>query len=152
MASDDGFSPGRPRAPQPGPPDPPAGAPAYLGELATGVWRLDQAVPGRDGQAVSAELRRIRRHLDALRDVLVQAGVKIQDHTGAPFVPGLSLIVLAFQPTAGLDREVVLETLRPTVYLGDKRIQVGEVIVGRPSEAAPELPSATGGDDGTQHD
>jgi hypothetical protein len=47
----------------------------------------------------------------------------------------MSLKVVAFQPTPGIGRERVIETIKPTIYFKGKAIQMGEVIVGRPDGA-----------------
>jgi hypothetical protein len=47
----------------------------------------------------------------------------------------MSLKVLCFQPTPGLRRERVIETIKPTIYFKGKTIQMGEVIVGKPEAA-----------------
>jgi hypothetical protein len=60
--------------------------------------------------------------------------VKIQNHTSEPFDSGQSLEVIAFQPTAGISRDVVVETIRPTVYLKGIRIQMGQVVVATPEQ------------------
>jgi hypothetical protein len=78
------------------------------------------------------EMRRVFRHVESGWDVLAQAGVEILDHTDAPFSPGQSLKVIEYQPTPGLGREKVLETIKPTVYLKKHMVQMGEVIVGTP--------------------
>ncbi len=78
------------------------------------------------------EMKRAFRHLQATWDILADAGIEIQDHTGVLFDSGMSIKVLAFQPMADIDRETVIETIRPTVYFRSQRIQMGEVIVGRP--------------------
>jgi len=44
--------------------------------------------------------------------------------------------VLAYQDDQSLRVEIVQETVRPSVYLAGRRIQMGQVIVGSP--AAPE--------------
>ena len=87
-----------------------------------------------------------------MEDLFRQAGYEIQDHTGKRFEIGLDLSVVAYQPTAGIDRETVIETLRPSVYLRGVQIQRGEVVVGKPetpgtageggSTAAPGGPEA----------
>ena len=61
--------------------------------------------------------------------------MKIQNHTNEPFDSGQSLEVIAFQPSAGISREVVVETIRPTVYLKGIRIQMGQVVVATPEQA-----------------
>ncbi len=105
-----------------------------LADLATSVWRLRQrfVVPG--SEQPREEFRRPFRDVQALWDTLAQAGVEILDHTGSAYDAGQSLKVLAFQPTPGLDRERVVETVKPTIYLASQWIQMGEVIVGQPEE------------------
>jgi hypothetical protein len=82
------------------------------------------------------ETRKIFRHYEASMDTLKKAGIEILDHTGDAFDAGLSIEVLTYQPTEGLDRNRMIETVRPTVYLHDQRIQMGVVIVGTPIKQA----------------
>lgn len=85
----------------------------------------------------------MRRQIHASRQALADDGLEIQDHDGAPFDSGLSLEVLVFEEQPGLTREVVLETVRPSVYFRGERIQMGQVIVGRPASedtASPDTP------------
>ncbi|MCM2256029.1 MAG: hypothetical protein NDJ94_10195 [Vicinamibacteria bacterium] len=116
---------------------PPAERFAFLAEAATGLWRLRQKMlePGSDRPLEN--MRRPYRHLQSTWDVLAQAGLQVIDHTGAPFDEGLALRVLAFQPTPGLARETVIETVKPTLYFRDAPLQMGEVIVGTPAAAGP---------------
>lgn len=100
-----------------------------VAEMATSIWRLQSRTAG----AAEGELpRSVVRHIEKASDVLVAAGVEIQDHLHDPFDPGLALNVVAVQPTSGLQRETVIETIRPSVYLNDRPIQRGEIIVGTP--------------------
>jgi hypothetical protein len=80
------------------------------------------------------EVRGLYRHLESTWDALAGAGVEIQSHDGTAADPGLSLSVVAYQPTPGLDRDRVIETIRPTVYHHGRVIQQGEVIVGTPAD------------------
>ena len=106
---------------------------ALLADVGTGLWRMKQKMvePGT-GQPLET-MRRPYRHVEAVWDALSQAGIKIQDHTGSAFDSGMSLSVLCFQPTPEITAETVIETIKPTIYLKDSRIQMGEVIVGKPS-------------------
>jgi hypothetical protein len=104
-----------------------------LADLATGIWRLRQRFAAHPPQD---ELRRATRDLDSLWDALTQAGVEVQDHNNALYDAGQSLRVVAFQPTPGIDRERIVETIKPTVYYQSQWIQMGEVIVGTPESAA----------------
>ncbi len=108
--------------------------PAVLAQLATGLWRLRQKMvePGTDRP--QEEMRKAFRHFQSIWDLLTESGVQIQDHTNTPFDAGLSLKVLTYQPTPGLTRERVIETVKPSVYHDGRAIQMGEVIVGTPEK------------------
>lgn len=107
-------------------------SPRLLADVSTGLWRLQQKLATAGGDA-ARDGRRALRHLEAVQDALTQAGVEIVDHTHEPYAAGLALKVIAFQPMDGLQREQVLETIKPTVYLKGRAIQVGEVIVATPT-------------------
>jgi hypothetical protein len=95
-----------------------------LAELATAVWRLHRKAA--DGP--------LQRHVLGVGDALAALGVATRDYDGLAYADGLQLRVLAFQPTPGLEGEIVLETVRPTVALHGRPIRMGEVIVGIPEE------------------
>jgi len=111
-----------------------------LADVGTGLWRLRQKMVKQGTTQPLDEMRRAYRHLESVWDALVQAGAEIQDHTDKPFDSGMSLKVVSFQPTPGLGRERVIETIKPTIYFKGKAIQMGEVIVGRPEKH--ETPAA----------
>ncbi len=113
----------------------------FLCDQATHLWRLRGRMEDANGEPKEA-FRREFRHVQALWDALKDAGVEIQDHTGSWFDAGLALKVVAFQPTPGVTRERVQETIKPSVYLRGASIQMGEVIVEIP-EKAPS-PAVTG--------
>jgi hypothetical protein len=113
-----------------------AGTDALLG-AAVGIWRALRKLDRHSGTLSAADLRQVRRQVQASRQALADDGLEIQEHDGLPFDSGQSLEALVFQDEPGLDREIVLETVRPTVYFRGERIQMGQVIVGRP---APEQP------------
>jgi hypothetical protein len=111
-----------------------------LAETVTGLWRLSQRL---DDEA--AARRQLRRTLDALTD----AGIRIHDHRGDAFDPGLPIEVVAYQATAGLDRETVIGLERPSIYRNGSVIQRARVIVGTPGptgagDAADEGADAAG--------
>jgi hypothetical protein len=106
-------------------------------EAATNLWRAQRRLV-RLADEDSREAKRVGRYLQAVQRSLDEAGLTIQDHDGTEFHPGLSLEVLMTQPDPALARQTVRETVRPTVYLAGKRIQMGQVIVGCPSKATEE--------------
>ncbi|WP_433179618.1 hypothetical protein [Actinoallomurus sp. CA-150999] len=98
-----------------------------VADVVTSIWRLR----GRMAKLPDGT-RSITRHLEMAWDTLTEAGVDTRDHLNDPYDSGLPFIVVAFQPVPGIDRERVIETIRPTVYLNDRAIQTAEVIVGIP--------------------
>ncbi|TCO44208.1 hypothetical protein [Actinocrispum wychmicini] len=103
-----------------------------LAEAATNLWRAQRRIT-KFADENPREAKRVGRLLVATHDALRQAGVLIQEHDGDEYHPGLSLEVLAYQDDPSLRVEMVQETVRPSVYLADKRIQMGQVIVGSPA-------------------
>lgn len=97
-----------------------------VADVATSLWRLRRRFSTDDAP------RSTVRHLEAAWDALTGAGVEIRDHVNDPFDPGLLLNVVAYQPTVGLEREQVIEAIRPSVLFDDRVLQTGEVIVGTP--------------------
>ncbi|MGW6907188.1 hypothetical protein [Streptomyces sp. NPDC054940] len=116
-----------------------AGTDALLG-AAVGIWRALRKLDQGTGPLSAADLRQVRRQVHASRQALLDDGLEIQEHDGMPFDSGQSLEALVFQDEPGLDRETVLETVRPSVYFRGERIQMGQVVVGRP---APEQTPGT---------
>jgi hypothetical protein len=112
-----------------------------LADVGTGLWRLKQKMVKPGTEQPLDEMRRPYRHLESVWDALKQAGVVIQDHTDTRFDEGMSLTVIAYQPTPGLSQQRVLETIKPSIYLKTQRIQKGEVIVGDPERATGGLQS-----------
>ena len=103
-------------------------------DLANVAWALQRKSCDPVTNERKEEFRPIARHIDQLSEYLEEFGVKIQNHTNEPFDSGQSLEVIAFQPTAGISRDVVVETIRPTVYLKGIRIQIGQVVVATPEQ------------------
>jgi len=101
-----------------------------VADIVTSIWRLR----GR-AAALPGGMRSVTRHAESAWDALAQAGVEVRDHVNDPFDPGLALTVVAYQPTPGIDRDRVVEAIRPSIYLNDRLIQSAEVIVGTPEHA-----------------
>jgi hypothetical protein len=110
-----------------------------LPELATGIWRARQKmlIPGKTDEP-REEMRRIFRPLDATFQNMIQAGIEVVDHTNQPYVTGLREKVIAFEPTRGIHRDTVIETIKPTVLFQEELLQLGEIIVGTPTHVLPQ--------------
>ncbi|MGQ0842648.1 MAG: hypothetical protein ACT4QF_00800 [Sporichthyaceae bacterium] len=102
---------------------------AALADALTNVWRTGRKLAAAEADGAA---RQAARHLRAARDAFAEAGLSFQDHDGSVFDPGMALEVVAYEPRAEVASEVVLETIRPCVYSGERRIQIGQVVVARP--------------------
>jgi hypothetical protein len=111
-----------------------------LAQLGTSLWRMRQKMLCPSTNQPREELGSVWSHFEAAWGTLTDAGFQIQDHTGEPFDSGRDLKTLAFEPTANLTRETVIETIRPSIFFRDQRIQLGEVIVGTPTVPSCESP------------
>jgi hypothetical protein len=100
--------------------------------LANRLWTFRRQLMPQEMTQPPEEVRRLHRAFERVWNALADAGVNIMDHTNDPFDAGISLVVLAFQPTPGINRETVIETLKPSVYFKNHPLQRGEVIVGTP--------------------
>ena len=109
----------------------PAATERLLLDVATRVWLARQ-----HAARAATPSRPLVRELDLALAALATGGVVVQGHDGSGFDPGLSLVVVAYQPMPGLAREEVVETVRPSVYLGGRQVRRGEVVVGVPDRAA----------------
>lgn len=106
--------------------------PEILANLSIGAWRLKKKMVDPNTQQPLSEMSRAYRHLESILSTLEKEKVEIKDHDNMPFDSGLSLKVLTFQPTPNLDKEMIIETIKPSVYYRDERLVMGEVIVGTP--------------------
>jgi hypothetical protein len=118
-----------------------------LADFGTNLWRLRKRMlePGTDQPAEA--MRRPFRHVQSIWDALAAAGIEICDHTGEVVPKGGNYAprILGCQPTPGINRVIVLETIKPTVRFGDKILQQGEVILGTPVAPVESPPSPAQG-------
>lgn len=103
-----------------------------VADIATNMWRVMKRFSG-DGEVSKAQ-RMAMRNLTAMSERLDAAGIRVQDHDGTPWDPGMSLKAIAYEPRPNVEQETVVETVRPTVYRGGQCIQFGHVIVGVPEK------------------
>jgi hypothetical protein len=111
-----------------------------LVEVATGLWRLRRRLdssldssPDSSAPETQAAARQVRRILDVLGD----ADIRIDDHHGIAFEPGLAMDVVAYQETEGVTREQVIDAERPSIFRGGATLQRARVIVGVPVKEQP---------------
>ncbi|MEN3608909.1 hypothetical protein AAH979_05105 [Plantactinospora sp. ZYX-F-223] len=113
------------------PPAQPDGA--ALATAVTNLWRAQRKLAPA-GERPSPRDRQATRYLRTSTEALADAGLVVQDHDGDVFNPGRELEVLVYQENPALSTETVIETVRPSVYLHGRLIQMGQVIVGTPTQ------------------
>ena len=88
-----------------------------------------QQVAKKNDEILTRVTSDIGRIWNALVDDL---GLEIKDHTQEVFDYGLPLKIVTTRPTAGISKERVVETIKPTIRWRNRMIQVGEVIIETP--------------------
>jgi GrpE protein len=99
---------------------------AFYTQLATFAWRVQQTCE-REGN------EHINRHVTKIIDTLAGQGITLLVKTGEPYDPGMSMQVLSSEPTQGISRAVIKETIQPTVLLHGRVLQKAQVVIGVPS-------------------
>jgi hypothetical protein len=107
---------------------------AVMTAIATNVWKAKSKMLDTVSGEVREEMKRVYRHVEAALDNLREIGLEVKDHTGDAFDYGQSLKVISTQPTQGITRETVIETIKPTIYWQQQLVQTGEVVIATPTE------------------
>jgi hypothetical protein len=105
-----------------------------LCDVATNAWKAQVRLKNWNSEETQSEGRRLERNVDAIMTSLEQFGVRVKDHTGEAYDYGQPIKVVAAQSQPGIDREVVTETIRPSVYWRTHTLQRGEVVIATPIE------------------
>jgi|SRR5579872_710451 len=122
-------------SPTAGPPSPGAESTDVLIGLSQLVWKIRHAmVPFGEpmlGAAPTDGARRAFPPLVRAWELLEANGIKIIDHTGSPYRSGMGVIPV-FEKSPDLAEEIIIDTMRPTIYHHDQLVQAGHVVVGTP--------------------
>lgn len=104
-----------------------------LAELATNAWKARTKMIDHATGEVRDEMKRVHRHIEGMLTTLQDLEIEVKDYTGDAFDYGLPLKVITTQPTAGLSREQVVETIKPTIIWKGQIVQMGEVVIATPT-------------------
>jgi hypothetical protein len=110
-----------------------------VANIATNIWKAKVKMLDTSSGEVREEMKRVYRHVEAAFEGLGEVGLEVQDHTGQAFDYGLPTKVITAQPTQGITRESVIETIKPTIYWRHQLIQVGEVVIATPATPNPTV-------------
>ena len=106
-----------------------------MADIATNVWKARTRMVDAASGEVREEMRRVYRHIENVFADFEAMDLEVKDHTGDAFDYGLPLKVVTTQPTRGITRESVIETIKPTIYWNRQIIQMGEVVIATPASA-----------------
>jgi len=106
-----------------------------LASIATNAWRAQNKMVDSDTGEAKEEMKRVYRHIEGIIESLTQSGIQIIDPVGRAYDSGMALNVVSFEATSGFTSEEIKETIKPSVALHGRLIQMGEVIVGTPEKA-----------------
>ena len=105
----------------------------FIIDLSVSFWRLRNMMLEPGTELPHKDMRHAYDALIAPWNALIQAGISIRDHTDEPYDSSMALNVINVRETAGLMRPIILETVRPSIYLQGRPLLFGDVIVGIPA-------------------
>ena len=111
----------------------------FLRELATRIWRASKQLEKALKVSDEANLERFARRFEEIGETLAEHDIEIIDDTGKNYDAGLSLKVLLFEPTPGIAREKIIETIVPSLRIRGVLVP-GQVVVATPIAEAVAVP------------
>lgn len=109
-------------------------------EIAIHAWRMERRMTDRVTKEVKEEHKTMHRSVAGILEALTGMGFTLRDREGEFYDYGLPEKVVAAEKRAGISREMVAETIRPTIYFADQLVKPGEVVIAVPEEAAITAP------------
>ncbi len=91
----------------------------------------------RSTREVKEECRAMHRSVAGILEALGASGILLRDREGEAYDYGLPEKVVAAESRAGLSQEMVLETVRPSLFHHNKILRPGEIIIAVPENAPP---------------
>jgi hypothetical protein len=105
--------------------------------LITNLWRTKSRIidsPSNEPkeELKKEDLKKIARYIESMIQSAKNMGFEIKDRTGESFSYGMTENVVASQPQEGITGEIIVETLKPTIYWKTQIAQQGEVVIATP--------------------
>lgn len=114
----------------------------FIKKIANNVWKLRNKMFDADGNPKDG-FEKVYRPVDALWDALKEIDVTVKSHDGEMYDTGMPVNVIAWDKREGATREEIIETLKPTIRLGDQLLQWADVIAVAPVKAETALQTPT---------
>ena len=99
--------------------------------IAINAWRAKRRMVCDNGEPTT-EAKKYYRPVEGILNALAELGVVTKDYTGEPYDAGMAVRAIAFDPTDSVDREVINETVTPSLFWNGRFIHMGEVVVATP--------------------
>lgn len=99
------------------------------------AWRADRRMRDRGSTEIKDEHRMIHRSIAGILDSLEALGFHLKDREGEPYDYGLPEKVVAAEKRSGLSRELVAETIRPSLFYHDQLLREGEIVIAVPDDS-----------------
>lgn len=105
-------------------------------EIAIHAWRMHRRMTDRMTKEVKEEHKAMHRSVAGILEALTRMGFTLRDREGEFYDYGLPEKVVAAEKRVGINREMVVETIRPSIMYGDQLLKPGEIVIAVPEEVA----------------
>ena len=113
-------------------------------EVAVHAWRAERRMKDRLTDEVTTEHKATYRSITGILDSLKGIGLELRDREGEPYDYGLPEKVVAAEKRTGISREMVAETIRPSLFLNGQLLRAGEIVIAVPESVdSPSSPPVT---------
>jgi hypothetical protein len=109
-------------------------------EIAIHAWRARRRMTDKHSGEVKEEHKATHRSVEGIIATLKGIGFDLRDREGEGYDFGLPEKVIASEKRPGISREIVAETIRPSIFYRDQLIKPGEIIIATPEDAATPTP------------
>lgn len=117
----------------------------FIKKVANNVWKLRGKMLDEDGNPKD-HFDRVYRFVEALDDSLKEIDVSIKSHDGEAYDTGMAVNVVAWEKREGATREEIVETIKPTIRLGDRLLQWADVIAVTPAKSDTDFEKSSKGE------
>jgi hypothetical protein len=106
--------------------------------ISSQAWRLKTAVNDPESGEMKTELsaqemRKVANASEAINQAIEELGIRVIDRCNQDFHPGLPDQVVTEEPRAGISKEQIIRTIRPTIMWHQTMVQRGEIDIAVPT-------------------
>lgn len=107
-------------------------------EIAIHAWRAERRMKDKLSGEIKEEHKATYRSIAGIMSTLAGFGLELKDREGDAYDYGLPEKVVAAEKRVGLSRELVAETIRPSIFLHGQLAQPGEIVIAVPDAESAE--------------